>query len=107
MWSGAVATRAGSLDRRAATEESRLTRRIEEVRMCRLFDRRSRRAKGWPAWGVVCLFACVGALGASPAIASTIGLLPDPDSDGTFVDYQAAPGEANQFFGLGVQAQGR
>lgn len=45
--------------------------------------------------------------GASPAVASTVALRDDPDGDGTYVDYVAAPGEANVAALLGVQDAGR
>lgn len=47
------------------------------------------------------------AIGAAGAHASTISLMDDPDSDGTFIDYVAAEGEANQFVVLGIQTAGR
>jgi hypothetical protein len=52
------------------------------------------------ATGLVCLAFAV------PAHASTIGLLDDPDSGGTFIDYVAAPGEVNSF-GLNGILSGR
>jgi RTX calcium-binding nonapeptide repeat (4 copies) len=52
------------------------------------------------ATGLVCLAFAV------PAHASTVSLLDDPDSGGTFIDYVAAPGEVN-VFGLGGVFSGR
>ena len=43
---------------------------------------------------------------AVPAHASTVSLLDDPDSGGTFIDYVAAPGEVNSF-GLNGILSGR
>jgi hypothetical protein len=40
---------------------------------------------------------------ASVAEASELSLVNDPEAGGSFASYVAAPGEANQFFGLGVQ----
>jgi RTX calcium-binding nonapeptide repeat (4 copies) len=52
------------------------------------------------ATGLVCLAFAV------PAHASTVGLLDDPDSNGTYIDYVAAPGEVNSF-GLNGILSGR
>jgi RTX calcium-binding nonapeptide repeat (4 copies) len=47
---------------------------------------------------VALLAACLVCLAfAVPAHASTVSLLDDPGSDGTFIDYVAAPGEVNSF----------
>ena len=50
----------------------------------------------WTLWPHLSLVTAVVALTfAAPASASTVSLLDDPDSTGTYIDYVAAPGEVN------------
>ena len=69
--------------------------------------RTNRRATGCLACVLASAVGMAGAWNTPPALASTISLLDDPDSDGTFIDYVAAPGEANQFVILGIPTAGR